>query len=531
MTPEGKTKTTSLLATIIRCIFIAILSILLVLGIAFQAPWKVLTLIAIFLATATIVPKPARKYIWLTFTAVVIAIAIWAFIPETDTGEWKPYTFDKELAALEAKRAIPDSENAATIYIKLLENYDPRTFDPNFLDEEAEDITTAEPWLSKDYPELAQWIKNHDETIAILFQASTLEKCMFALGPYPPRSDSVLGKSRTALKRWRKLLIMSANNDLAQGRTKQAIEKQALSLRMAFHLQQQPTVLDMLVARAIEVSTTRSITQTIMNEHTSGEDLQEIEHLLNKITHNWPDDFLRVLEYDKLYEKNVFGTLYEKNSKGKIRLSKYCIWSTVLTKFLGVPYTRYSRKITRLVHWFYIPARPELMAECVDDLYSELHLMAQPDFDWRTGPDEFSWTSVRPNFRYMLRTFIIYSNTYDNVHRIYVRIASENRAARLMVALKRYKSSTNKWPQNLEAIKSFAAPEVFIDPVNGDCFVYKPNEEGFSLYSKGINGIDEHGKANRKEGTDDLQFWPPKDPRKSSKTATGKTKEQAISTP
>ena len=44
------------------------------------------------------------------------------------------------------------------------------------------------------------------------------------------------------------------------------------------------------------------------------------------------------------------------------------------------------------------------------------------------------------------------------------------------------------------------------DPLNGDSYFYEAQKDGFILYSKGLNGIDENGK--RKGDADDWLFWP-----------------------
>ena len=61
---------------------------------------------------------------WLAlgFLATIVGIVIWLFLP--DSGNWRPYTFDYELKDLEAKRAVPDSENAAVVYRKFFARLD-----------------------------------------------------------------------------------------------------------------------------------------------------------------------------------------------------------------------------------------------------------------------------------------------------------------------------------------------------------------------------------------------------------------------
>jgi hypothetical protein len=222
MTEENTAKKPGLAKRIFRWVFVGIkwlfvvlLSLLLIAGLYFQAPPKVLALMAIILATLTVIPKRARKWIWLIFGIVVITIVVWVFLSE-ETGDWQPYTFDEELAALEAKRAIPDEQNAATIYNKLIETYDSSNFEPNFIDHELFNLVTYKPWSSQDYPELAKWIQGHKETITILIQACERDLCRFPLRPDMIGLDDTTERL-SPIKDWAKLLIKAGNNNIGDG--------------------------------------------------------------------------------------------------------------------------------------------------------------------------------------------------------------------------------------------------------------------------------------------------------------------------
>ena len=58
-------------------------------------------------------------------------------------------------------------------------------------------------------------------------------------------------------------------------------------------------------------------------------------------------------------------------------------------------------------------------------------------------------------------------------------------------------------------------PEYLVDPVNNDKFVYWLTVDGFTLYSKGKNKIDEYNQYNDSQDTlnnesDDHSIWPTK---------------------
>ena len=75
-----------------------------------------------------------------------------------------------------------------------------------------------------------------------------------------------------------------------------------------------------------------------------------------------------------------------------------------------------------------------------------------------------------------------------------------------MIGLRRYKNENGSWPERLEDIESLVPAEILVDPINNGRFVYKLVDDGFMLYSKGKNNIDEGGKYL--SDANDWPIWP-----------------------
>ena len=156
---KEKKKKHGLVKRTFKWIGLGILILLILLALIFEAPKKLVILLLIILAAFTALPKPARKWFWLGVGALALVYIIWVFLPENNEG-WRPYTFDEELAALEAKYAIPDEENAALGYDTIFETLDTDSNQPEFF-LKTKPSSKDEPWLSKDHPETAEWLKGH----------------------------------------------------------------------------------------------------------------------------------------------------------------------------------------------------------------------------------------------------------------------------------------------------------------------------------------------------------------------------------
>jgi len=502
---------------VFKWLFVTLLALLLIASIIFQAPWKVITLLVIILLACTALPKPFRIWFRRSVGVVIIALIIWVFLPE-DTEGWRPYTFDEELAAIEAKRAIPDEENAAVIYNKLLEGYDSNEIDPVFLGTDVFDSIYGDHWLSEDYPEAAEWLKGQQSTIAKLLEASKIEKCRF-----PIVADSIaFGEHMEILapiRGWARLLVIAANNDIAEAHIDQALEKQIAVLQMAAHLYQQPTMIDMLVGMAIEALATNQFNRFVVTGDATEAHLSVIEKALTEIKHDWSYDLPRILEGEKLMSKNFWGMFYGINTKGKIRLARG-LTSMMMAQLpedmkdeLVITYWhKRLMKVWTIFCWFYMPSSPQKAGEIIDASYEKLYAMTEPDFDWQKEAEKH-FTMPQLNYKYLVKHLAgILDPVYYRIHDIYLRITSDKRGSQLLIALRRYKNKNGYWPESLDDIKSLAPAEIFVDPVNDDSFIYKLTEENFTLYSKGKNNIDENGEYQ--DGADDWLIWT----RKSRKT-------------
>jgi len=534
-------KRSGIIRRILKWIGLAVLSLLLILAILLQAPWKIITLLFVVLAACAILPKHLRKWFWLSAAAVIVVLIIWVFMPDDNEG-WRPYTFDEELAALEAQYAVPDEENAAILYNQLLEDYNEATFKPYFGDPNVEYLTRSKPWSSNDYPQVAEWLKSHEKTIAKLIEASKFEKCRFPIvADFLSFGQHI--EILAPIRGWSFLLVCASNNDLAEGRFDQAIEKNLTVLQMAKHICQQPADLDVMVGFALEDLGLRDINNFLVWADANESHLGKIEQAVSAIRHDLNSDLLTFIALEKLTLKNTFGSLfYEVNSKGKARLSRDPLaiireqakeqlakgmWDNdtengrAMQKFLRPPgfWVKRGEKVLTILLWLFVPRTPEKLSRIVNDGFEKLYIMTKPDFDWSKEPKEvpiesFVQFKFKLDFR-RITELMAQSNEklYFGLHDNYLRNSVKQRGTLLIIALRRYKNTYSHWPENLEEVKSFAPAEIFVDPINGDSFVYKLTEDNFTLYSTGKNAIDEGGQYESKWDPNTYEHMVEKDDR------------------
>ncbi|MFB0525783.1 MAG: hypothetical protein ACETVZ_09585 [Phycisphaerae bacterium] len=519
---------------ILKWIGLAIPTILLILAILFFPSWKVTILFFIILA-ACVIPKKMRKWFWLSVAAIVIALIIWIFLPDDDEG-WRPYTFEKELAAIEAQYTVPDEENAAKIYDELFGTMNGDPNEPKFF-LRSRPSSKDEPWLSKDHPETAEWLKGYESTIEKLLQSAKKDKCHFHIPAYSWDLDQDMERL-PKMRRCTFLLLSAANNDIAEGRIDAGLEKYLCIIRMAKYLYQQPVIIDFLVGFAIEGLALSQLNRFVIEGQPNGEQLELIGNTIKGLKNNWSSDWPKILDLEKLHSKNTLcSSTYQVNPQGKVRLSRDpCAgmkeqWQeelkvgkiqdseaiATLQRLLYPTYLQRKRcKAKTILSWFFMPSTPQKAAKIIDGSYERYYAMTGPNFNWQKEPKEYPITSLFSfTFLYNYRRKIeriadISGPVYYKIHEIYVRNLSLRRGSRLLTAIKQYNIEHGSWPENLEQVKGSVPAEVLVDPITGDAFVYKLIEEDFMLYSRGKNGIDEGGI--RREVVDPNAAREPVDP-------------------
>jgi hypothetical protein len=369
-------------------------------------------------------PNTGSRITAVRWIAVIVVIALasccilWKFgssIFESAAGK---------LAAMDDERAIPDEHNAAIIYEQLLQTYSTPSLSVSFLGTEADRLTRKEPWRSEDYPELAEWLKGHQNTLAGLLEASKRQKCWF-----PISSDLARFASRVdrlpVMREWTFLLVRAANNDLGEGRIDAALEKYRCLFQLANHLHQQPLMIDYLVGTAVEAVALDVTAVFVVEGSATQQRLDTIESALSPTTDNFSQDYATVTKVERLLQRKE------------------------------------SSLLTRLKNWW-------------------------PGAD-RTDP-------------------------VDRLRQLYLRLLIGRRASRILIALRRHKNRTGDWPESLDEIRPLVPGEVLVDPTNNGSFVYKLTDDGFTLYSRGENNIDENGqyKGSDPGEADDWLIWPPR---------------------
>ena len=249
-------------------------------------------------------PEITKRLSWRVWLPVIIVV-LTAIVLCLLWSMWNSKSLDDQLAAIEAARAIPDSENAAVVYNKLMQDPNATTLldiVPRFiLNKTSEELALIKPWQSDDYAKLAAWVKEKQPVIDRLLEASKFDKCRFPIEMPLPANH--------AIRRWTSMLTLAVIDDITNGRIDEAIDKWRCLLQMGNHLRQQPLFHTHLVAIAIEAIALRQATVFLVQGNADEAHLHKIEAFPLHTEDNWAAVLEEITPAEELAEEKWKGQM------------------------------------------------------------------------------------------------------------------------------------------------------------------------------------------------------------------------------
>jgi hypothetical protein len=495
---------------VFRIFFASLFAAFLIIGLYFGMPWKILLIFTLTITTLTVFSKPIRKAIYLTTSLLLLAALAWVFLPEDNT-DYVSYTFEDELAALQTKPATHDQPNAAELYNHVFESYDKDSFDLIFKYYDEPLKTFSEPWQDSDFPPLAEWFDQNRPSLDSLIQASAMEHCSFPL-PATPSQLNIQLERLSLFKRWATVLVRAANNDLANNRLDDALQKHLCIFKMSEHLYRQKTLFDMATGLNLELMATDAVNSFVLNHPVTDRHIDLIEKEKPEFKSDINTDWPHIFECQRLLIKNTVGLFYQKNPQGHVRLTRNLVGAAGTYFGVAKRYrypTHHIEKTMVLAQWLVVPSNPEKAGRIVDAAFEKHDRLLKQKYQNNDEDKSVKKPRLKLNFRRVvdIAAHISASWFHPMQSQSLQRKRSRN-AGKIIIALKNHKNQNGSFPESLDQVKGTLKPDIFIDPVNGDSFVYKLTTDSFMLYSKGENNIDDDGIKYSMENKDDHLIWP-----------------------
>jgi len=445
---------------------------------------------------------------------LVMEISLWR-AEAGSKGDWRPYRFDDVLGAMEARRAVPDAENAARRYEAAFASAN-MDDEPDFVfrGRSLRDEIGERPWKRDDHPQASEWLDSRSNLIDELLAIGRMEKCR-----WPVQADRYdeCTVPRDGLRRSVLLLAAGGNRDLGEGRTDEALSKYLCILAIASHYRQQSSELDSVGAFGCERIAMRMLRLMLVQNDLSDQDVDRIAAHLPLAADLWPQEWVKLREVEKLQYMNFLGRLYEVNDEGKVRFARRLVFV-----FEGRREETDMSRVFRIDWLVSMPRDPRKVSDLVESCFARIDRDMDRGRPVRSpGPGEGGFLTLKDLakakcnvFRWGAEMAFFNASEYLRHCRRCAELTATRRGTWLVLGLRRYRNAHGVWPTVLDDVSPYVPAEAFFDPVAKGAFVYARGGEGFRLYGRGHNRIDDGGctryvKASGKD-EDDMALWPPR---------------------
>jgi len=247
------------------------------------------------------------------------------------------------------------------------------------------------------------------------------------------------------------------------------------------HLHGQGLLIEQLVGMAIEAIPLNEISSILKNTDVSSEILRAIqEELAKQFEKRKP---IVSLEAEKVFWYDLIQRGFTDDGQGDGR---------VLAR--GLPYVIYDNKglLLRLLTFRY-PSRREVVAT-IDEYFEQVdRLFEETPWDlYNKDTDEDEWNQILNQASMMLK---ILGPAHKRVSQIAWRLETHRIGLLTLLAIMRYQKNEGRYPENLSELVSTGYMNYLpMDPFGGRPLVYRKTEDGFVLYSIGMDFKDDGGR-------------------------------------
>jgi hypothetical protein len=404
-------------------------------------------------------------------------------------------------------------------------------------------FAASHPWSEEEYPLLAAWIDANERPLELFTAGSRKSRYYIPLVDEKGKNlqccalGSAIMESREALR----LLRYRAMRELRDNHVEEAWNDILIGYRWARLYGQGPLMIDRLVATALEGIADSTVNNLVFSQKLTVKQAAGFLQDLDRLPH-WPPakeiyDFgERIYMLDAFQEMAIHGydpqpivlpdgeimDIFEKANKAMKRLANdpRLDWNEALRYFNG----RQKRFVDAWDCPDFVKQR-----ELMNQLQKELSTFEKNDIE--TVLDEKYSDAATPTT--LARHLIEVGASRDQLAAMY---QAETRRkvgldlSRLALALAGYRDDHHAYPRSLTELCPRYLPTLPADPFSGNGLIYKPEEEGYLLYSVGPNGIDDGGRnffadyetaeefkraTEEEQATDDIAIrTPPKNPAK-----------------
>ena len=374
------------------------------------------------------------------------------------------------------------------------------------------DNASQRAWAARDYPHIAAWLKVNAKPLAVVVEASKRSEYFNPLAARQKDKeahgdrliDSLLGVSVQRSRELESALSSRAMLRVGEGKFDDVWQDLLACHRLARLVGRGPFLIDALVGLALDGIASKAdlayiecaslTTKQVQDQLKELRRLAPMPAMADKIELGERCFFL---DYVQLRRRAGIGfmdffageSLSKKPGSEMVKALEKIDWESALRS--GNLW--FNRQVAALRHKERVTREKEI-AKVEEDFQA-----------WKTdvlGPAKLLKFVLKRETRdnELAKAFgnvqvVLITETALKVQTAYDRLAQSQRNLYLAFALAAYRSDTGRHPAKLDELAPKYIDEIPDDHFSGKPLVYRPTENGYLLYSVGVNGKDEGGRG------------------------------------
>jgi cbb3-type cytochrome oxidase subunit 3 len=374
---------------------------------------------------------------------------------------------------------IPDAENAAPLYLRLVEISKERSTE----EAEAENQLLRVFLQSSERPEALRQemkivLRRADSFLSLAEQAAELPSCDFAR-PWEKGSDVELVSEYRAMRNAARLLAARAIVHKDDNQPERALQDIRTAVRIGRHASSDPVVLSLLIDCAIKMIAHRAFVEVLKQQGDRPGLLQQASQI--------HQEFEPVPQLRQAFAGEI---IIGRASMEERRHSPEAIMALAQTYGIKATPKNDRQKQEMIDAWEsrlidYWRRVDEALITASDDLKLQGDLLAQIQAEMQELRDQ-------PGYEINAAFTPIFTNVSVKV----MQCRAHNHLQSRLIALLRYRNSHGVFPDSLSVVPS---PEDNNDPFTNQPLLYRKTSTGFLIYSVGKDRKDDGGSVKQDE--------------------------------
>ena len=375
------------------------------------------------------------------------------------------------------------------------------------------DEAMKKPWSESEYPELADFLQKNEKPLKLILEAAQRPRLY---SPLVPTSDEILSAMDinliSPLRDSSRLLVARSMRNLRKGQEKEAWRDLLASYRLGRLRSQGPWLIDLLVGSCLEAYAADGMAVFASNADITADQLQKYLADLRELPVGSPIDEIYGTGERIFYIGSIYDIAFRPQSLTKLTILHKEPEKKALEKLARDPQMDWN-EVLRVAHEgfdFTLPALKLPNFPEANRALSKNHAEDRENLRKTLEPENLKKAlSSQATPREKAECFVTLmadDGLLEDFSILFppTRMKAKFRLARLALALSAYRGEHHAYPAKLAYLMPKYLPDISNDPF-GECdFHYKPEKNGYLLYSVGRNGIDDGGKNYAEEHLNDI---------------------------